>query len=151
MIMKNKTYYNIGLLKNILICLYDLMLLFSVLFFMSIPAHIFSNGDVIINNHLDQTEHAANIRILEITGMHALMITDTKKGIFKILPKNSMILYNSPNEILDYLNKLEDEEMYQIAKNGFKYVKDNYSPTNRAKKLTDILMNYGLINDLNLA
>ena len=106
---------------------------------------------IIINNHLDQTEHAANIRILEITGMHALMITDTKKGIFKILPKNSMILYNSPNEILDYLNKLEDEEMYQIAKNGFKYVKDNYSPTNRAKKLTDILMNYGLINDLNLA
>jgi uncharacterized RDD family membrane protein YckC len=54
MIMKNKTYYNIGLLKNILICLYDLMLLFSVLFFMSIPAHIFSNGDVIINNHLYQ-------------------------------------------------------------------------------------------------
>jgi len=54
MIMKNKIYYNIGLLKNILICLYDLMLLFSVLFFMSIPAHIFSNGDVIINNHLYQ-------------------------------------------------------------------------------------------------
>jgi uncharacterized RDD family membrane protein YckC len=52
--MKNKTYYNIGLLKNILICLYDLMLLFSVLFFMSIPAHIFSNGDIIINNHLYQ-------------------------------------------------------------------------------------------------
>ena len=52
--MKNKIYYNIGLFKNILICLYDLMLLFSVLFFMSIPIHIFTNGDAIINNYLYQ-------------------------------------------------------------------------------------------------
>ena len=46
--MKNKIYYNVGLFKNILICLYDLMLLFSVLFFMSIPIHILTNGDAII-------------------------------------------------------------------------------------------------------
>jgi uncharacterized RDD family membrane protein YckC len=52
--MKNKIYYNVGLFKNILICIYDLMLLFSVLFFMSIPIHIFTNGDSIINNYLYQ-------------------------------------------------------------------------------------------------
>ena len=52
--MENKIYSNIGLFKNILICLYDLMLLFSVLFFMSIPIHIFTNGGVIINNYLYQ-------------------------------------------------------------------------------------------------
>ena len=106
---------------------------------------------IVINNHLDQTEHAANIRILEITGMNTLMITDIKKGIFEILPKNSMILYNKPVDILDKLNKLEDEDMYQIAKNGFNHVRDNYSPSSRAKKLINILKKYSLISDLTLS
>ena len=43
-------YENIGFLKNMVICLYDLMLLFSVLFFMSLPWIMISSGEAITNN-----------------------------------------------------------------------------------------------------
>mgnify|MGYP001189938639 FL=1 len=48
--MKNKIYEGIGFIKNILICLYDLMLLFSILFFLTMPILLFSNGSAITNN-----------------------------------------------------------------------------------------------------
>jgi|ETNmetMinimDraft_21_1059911.scaffolds.fasta_scaffold00281_6 uncharacterized RDD family membrane protein YckC len=48
--MKNKIYEGIGFIKNILICLYDLMLLFSVLFFLTIPILLFSDGAAITNS-----------------------------------------------------------------------------------------------------
>ena len=50
--MNNKTHKEIGFIKNILICLYDLMLLFSVLFFLTIPLLLFSNGSAITNSTL---------------------------------------------------------------------------------------------------
>ena len=43
-------YENIGFLKNMVICLYDLMLLFSVLFFMSLPWIIITSGEAVTNN-----------------------------------------------------------------------------------------------------
>ena len=43
-------YENIGFLKNMTICLYDLMLLFSVLFFTSLPWIIMTSGEAITNN-----------------------------------------------------------------------------------------------------
>ena len=43
-------YENIGFLKNMVICLYDLMLLFSVLFFMSLPWIMITSGEAITNN-----------------------------------------------------------------------------------------------------
>ena len=43
-------YENIGFLKNMAICLYDLMLLFSVLFFMSLPWIMMTSGEAITNN-----------------------------------------------------------------------------------------------------
>ena len=50
----DKNYINIGFIKNIVICIYDLMLLFSVLFFMSLPVILISDGQAIINNVLYQ-------------------------------------------------------------------------------------------------
>ena len=43
-------YENIGLIKSIVICLYDLLLLFSTLFFMSLPWIMFSSGEAIVGN-----------------------------------------------------------------------------------------------------
>ena len=43
-------YEKIGFIKNIIICMYDLMLLFSVLFFMSLPWIIFTSGEAITGN-----------------------------------------------------------------------------------------------------
>jgi|TARA_B100000524_G_C23597061_1_gene351185 uncharacterized RDD family membrane protein YckC len=43
-------YENIGFLKNMTICLYDLMLLFSVLFFASLPWIMITSGEAITNN-----------------------------------------------------------------------------------------------------
>ena len=43
-------YENIGFLKNMTICLYDLMLLFSVLFFTSLPWIMITSGEAITNN-----------------------------------------------------------------------------------------------------
>tara|TARA_B100001769_G_scaffold270928_1_gene262916 strand:+ start:517 stop:927 length:411 start_codon:yes stop_codon:yes gene_type:complete len=47
-------YENIGLIKSMVICLYDLLLLFSTLFFMSLPWMVFSNGEAITDNVLYQ-------------------------------------------------------------------------------------------------
>jgi len=47
--MVNK-YEKIGFIKNIIICIYDLMLLFSVLFFMSLPWMIVTSGEAVIGN-----------------------------------------------------------------------------------------------------
>ena len=43
-------YEKIGLIKSIIICLYDLLLLFSTLFFMSLPWIVFSSGEAITDN-----------------------------------------------------------------------------------------------------
>ena len=43
-------YENIGFLKNMTICLYDLMLLFSLLFFTSLPWIMMTSGEAITNN-----------------------------------------------------------------------------------------------------
>ena len=48
--MENKVYKNIGFIKNIIICIYDLLLLFSALFFFTLPLLIFSNGEGIGGN-----------------------------------------------------------------------------------------------------
>ena len=48
--MKNKSYKNIGFTKNIIICIYDLLLLFSILFFFTLPLMIFSDGEGIGKN-----------------------------------------------------------------------------------------------------
>ena len=48
--MENKGYKNIGFIKNIIICIYDLLLLFSALFFFTLPLLIFSNGEGIGGN-----------------------------------------------------------------------------------------------------
>ena len=47
--MVNK-YEKVGFIKNIIICIYDLMLLFSVLFFMSLPWMIVTSGEAVIGN-----------------------------------------------------------------------------------------------------
>ena len=47
--MVNK-YEKVGFIKNIIICVYDLMLLFSVLFFMSMPWVIVTSGEAVIGN-----------------------------------------------------------------------------------------------------
>ena len=48
--MENKDYKNIGFTKNIIICIYDLLLLFSVLFFFTLPLMVFSDGEGIGKN-----------------------------------------------------------------------------------------------------
>ena len=52
--MENKNYkpryQNIGFTKNIIICMYDLLLLFSILFFFTLPLMVFSNGEGIGQN-----------------------------------------------------------------------------------------------------
>ena len=50
----DRNFTNIGFIKNIVICVYDLMLLFSVLFFMSLPILLISNGQAIVNSFLYQ-------------------------------------------------------------------------------------------------
>ncbi|MDC0089268.1 RDD family protein [Gammaproteobacteria bacterium] len=48
--MENKNYKNIGFTKNIIICIYDLLLLFSILFFFTLPLMVFSDGEGIGGN-----------------------------------------------------------------------------------------------------
>ncbi|MBT3549124.1 MAG: hypothetical protein HOI56_00825 [Gammaproteobacteria bacterium] len=48
--MKDEVYKSIGFTKNIIICIYDLLLLFSILFFLSLPVIIFSNNELIGQN-----------------------------------------------------------------------------------------------------
>jgi len=48
--MKKINYINIGFTKNIIICIYDLLLLFSALFFFTLPLMMFSDGEGIKQN-----------------------------------------------------------------------------------------------------
>ena len=50
MINKVNKYEKIGFIKNIIIFIYDLMLLFSVLFFMSLPWIIVTSGEAVTGN-----------------------------------------------------------------------------------------------------
>ena len=50
MIDVTNKYERIGFIKNIIICIYDLMLLFSILFFMSLPWVVVTNGEAVIGN-----------------------------------------------------------------------------------------------------
>ena len=45
---------NVGLFKRILINFYDLILLFAVLYFFTIPIILFTEGNAVINNLLYQ-------------------------------------------------------------------------------------------------
>ncbi len=45
--MEEKNFVEIGLIKRLIINIYDLLLLFSVLFFATIPLHFFTNGEYI--------------------------------------------------------------------------------------------------------
>jgi len=47
-------YEKIGFIKNIIICMYDLMLLFSVLFFMSLPWVVATSGEAVSGSILYQ-------------------------------------------------------------------------------------------------
>ena len=47
-------YEKIGFIKNIIICMYDLMLLFSVLFFMSLPWVVITSGEAVSGSILYQ-------------------------------------------------------------------------------------------------
>ena len=57
-------YENIGFLKNMTICLYDLMLLFSVLFFTSLPWIMMTSGEAITNNILSILFVTHNLNLL---------------------------------------------------------------------------------------
>ena len=50
MIDVTNKYERIVFIKNIIICIYDLMLLFSILFFMSLPWVVVTNGEAVIGN-----------------------------------------------------------------------------------------------------
>tara|TARA_Y100000817_G_C16609026_1_gene434313 strand:- start:173 stop:565 length:393 start_codon:yes stop_codon:yes gene_type:complete len=41
----NKNHVTIGFIKNIIVCIYDILLLFSILFFMSLPFVIYFNDE----------------------------------------------------------------------------------------------------------
>ena len=103
---------------------------------------------IILNNHIDQTEFAANIRMLEIVGMKSFMITDKKKDIYKILPENAMMIYKNSNEVLSYIKNLDENEMQRVAVNGYEYVLNNYSSKRRSRNLIDILYKNNLIDEI---
>lgn len=50
--MKEDVFIEIGLIKRLIINIYDLLLLFSILFFATIPLHFFTSGNYIDFNNI---------------------------------------------------------------------------------------------------
>ena len=50
--MKEDVFIEIGLIKRLIINIYDLLLLFSILFFATIPLHFFTSGNYIDFNNV---------------------------------------------------------------------------------------------------
>lgn len=107
----------------------------------------FYNSKICLNCHGDDIveNYAANMRLYEITGVGAMLITDMRKdlsSIFKI--GEEIVVYNSAEELIEkveyYLS--HEEERKKIAKAGQERTLRDHAWENRMKKLLEYVQKY---------
>jgi glycosyltransferase involved in cell wall biosynthesis len=107
---------------------------------------IFTKSKIVVNRHIDVAENwANNMRMFEVTGMGALLITDHKRNIGKFFQVGKeVVTYKDPQDLVRkvkyYLSHPKERE--RIAKAGQKRTLKEHTYRERMKELDRILRKY---------
>lgn len=89
-------------------------------------------------------DYAANIRLFEVTGVGACLVTDHKKNITDFFtPDKEIITYKTSDECIEKVNWLlsHPNELRRIAEGGQKRTLSDHTFERRAKELHEIISN----------
>ncbi|MDZ4664853.1 MAG: glycosyltransferase [Bacteroidota bacterium] len=105
--------------------------------------NILYNSKIVFNSHGDNSpKYAANMRMTEVTGTGALLLTDWKENIGEFFkPDEEIITYKTVGEALDKIKMLlkNDNLRKTIAANGHKRTLTEYSYKERMKELGNFI------------
>jgi len=103
---------------------------------------VLRDSKITLNNHIDITENASNMRLFEATGVGTCLITDWKKNISEFFePDYEVVTYKTVDELLSkikYLHNNENERI-KIAEAGQKRTLKNHNFKNRAMILDEFI------------
>jgi spore maturation protein CgeB len=95
------------------------------------------------NCHIEATgQHAGNVRLFEITGVGACLVTDWKVNMHELFePDVEAVTYTSPEDLIEKIKWLLDHpaERNQIAARGQQRTLRDHSFEKRAAQLNDIV------------
>ena len=101
------------------------------------------NSKIALNIHADSSpRYASNVRMFEIPGPGACLLTDWKQNIGELFePDKEVVTYKSPEECLEKAKWLisHPAEMEAIARAGQARTLKNHSYTARAERLDEII------------
>jgi spore maturation protein CgeB len=107
---------------------------------------LFARARVALNRHIDVAEdYANNMRLYEVTGMGALLLTDAKRNLGELFDVGrEVVAYGNEDELVDlarYYLEHEDERA-EIAAAGQRRTLSDHSYANRMRELVGILERY---------
>jgi spore maturation protein CgeB len=99
---------------------------------------VLRKSKILVNQHIEDTDYAGNMRLFEGTGSGCLMITDHKKELEKLfIIDEEVITYKNSDELFKkieiYLQNLT--ELKKIAKKGQEKTMSNHNYSNRINEL----------------
>ena len=99
---------------------------------------VLSKSKILVNQHIEDTDYAGNMRLFEGTGSGCLMITDHKKELEKLfIIDEEVITYKNSDELFKkieiYLQN--PTELKKIAKKGQEKTMSNHNYSNRINQL----------------
>src|SRR5215472_1417512 len=104
---------------------------------------IFAASKVVVNHHIDIAQsYANNMRLFEVTGTGALLVTDWKKNLHEMFELgNEVIAYRTPEECAELIGHyLEHEsEREEIARAGQQRTLQEHTNYQRMQELVDIV------------
>jgi spore maturation protein CgeB len=95
-------------------------------------------------NHNTSKEYASNLRLFEVTGMGACIVTDWRKNIADLFDEESeVVTYRNVEEAYEKIVFLlnNPKKMLEIAAAGQSKTLSNHTYENRAQDMHNILMN----------
>ncbi len=108
--------------------------------------NVLYNSKIVFNTHGDNSpRQAANMRMTEVTGCGALLLTDWKENLHEFfVPDEEVVTYRSIDEAADKIKQLLGNEAlrHKIAVRGQQRTLGEYSYEHRMQQLANFLYNY---------
>jgi len=109
--------------------------------------NLFNLSKIVLNVHIGVAgDYAGNMRMFEVTGVGACLLTDNKKNISDLFePGTEVAVYDSPEDCINKVKWLleNEKERERIARSGQKRTLESHTVENRCKTIIDII-NYKL-------
>lgn len=106
---------------------------------------VFAKSKIVINRHINVAgSYANNMRMFDVTGMGALLITDFKPNMKEFFTDKEVVTYKNSNELIKktqyFLNHPLEREKIAIA--GQRRTLKEHTYTHRMKELAEIFKKY---------